>query len=1094
MVQKRSLLSIICKNYEKFLQLLNTKLIINTKLYCLGMDEHTLNDLLECSVCLERLDTSSKVLPCQHTFCRKCLEVIVSSRQELRCPECRVLVEVKIDDLPPNVLLMRILEGMKNAAAAKSQQQQQHNTHNSKSSADVRHITDCKQQQQTHYPLQQLQYIQQRQHHHSHSSPLPQQSQGQSVTVGINPSGSAQQLPQQQLAQQRRCMLPHAYALYDFESSEPSDLHFKKGDLVLLMRKIDTNWYVGQLNNGNGVISEGTFPINHVQVIVPLPSPQCVALYDFKMPPNEEQGCLTFKKGTVIHVLRRVDHNWAEGCIGSTIGIFPIAFVELNPLAKQVLEATYIVANIPASSSTLTLPACGTGKGTAPQASVAPHPPLSLLRNPPPMPVIDVNNSDSTTSSSSPSNSSSNATSPHSVNTTTTITSTNSPINASGGGSSASMPNSPNQSLPASPQHEISNNNVVTGSSSVRFRDKREKRHSLNALLSGSTLHSGLGAGTTLSILQSNRHSAEILSVQTDASASSEVENLQAVGGGQEAATTRCAAMPQSTFAREQQQQAQHQEPQIQTKPAEQRANVLKSSIVQQHVPQSLPWGYLALYPYKPRKNDELELKKGCVYIVTERCLDGWYKGKNWQDITGVFPGNYVTPLRSRDQQQLMHQWKYVPPQCSPNATPAPNVSLEVQAQVAMSSASQRIQSLHQPPDLPPRQVSGTLPISSVWTKPLGHTVEAFFNRYSKTHDNLKDHTGKEREVAKQKENTQMMLSNVAPSATVASSSTTSSAMQLMKRLAHIKSRSKSPSSVLARQQQKSPHSQLAHDKPNYDDSMQNNSKNVGVHVTQKNNSHINSVGTHGQLHPVHVRSGSCPSQLLQSLPLDLAVSTSAATSSTAMTQIQENAQKAPTHFSQQKHQQHMQQISTQAVGYGSQQMRGPKERPHLQNARQSIDAATLRSIYNTTVAQQQSVNAPKVASEQNQLVSTKNIIANHRKSQSLDAAAALSGMNTDCGGIVSGGNGGGVSLVAPCNITAAAVAASATTKSTQCSRESRFRCVVPYPPNSEIELELQVGDIIYVQRRQKNGWYKGTHARTNKTGLFPASFVEPDI
>lgn len=39
------------------------------------MDEVTLNDLLECSVCLERLDTSSKVLPCQHTFCRKCLEV-----------------------------------------------------------------------------------------------------------------------------------------------------------------------------------------------------------------------------------------------------------------------------------------------------------------------------------------------------------------------------------------------------------------------------------------------------------------------------------------------------------------------------------------------------------------------------------------------------------------------------------------------------------------------------------------------------------------------------------------------------------------------------------------------------------------------------------------------------------------------------------------------------------------------------------------------------------------------------------------------------------------------------------------------------------
>jgi len=75
-----------------------------------------LNDLLECSVCLERLDTSSKVLPCQHTFCKKCLEEIVSTHRELRCPECRVLVDAKVDDLPPNVLLMRILEGMRNAA------------------------------------------------------------------------------------------------------------------------------------------------------------------------------------------------------------------------------------------------------------------------------------------------------------------------------------------------------------------------------------------------------------------------------------------------------------------------------------------------------------------------------------------------------------------------------------------------------------------------------------------------------------------------------------------------------------------------------------------------------------------------------------------------------------------------------------------------------------------------------------------------------------------------------------------------------------------------------------------------------------------
>lgn len=76
------------------------------------MDTANLNELLECSVCLEQLDQTCKVLPCQHTFCRKCLEQIVERRKELRCPECRVLVEVDVKDLPVNIMLIRILEGL----------------------------------------------------------------------------------------------------------------------------------------------------------------------------------------------------------------------------------------------------------------------------------------------------------------------------------------------------------------------------------------------------------------------------------------------------------------------------------------------------------------------------------------------------------------------------------------------------------------------------------------------------------------------------------------------------------------------------------------------------------------------------------------------------------------------------------------------------------------------------------------------------------------------------------------------------------------------------------------------------------------------
>lgn len=114
-----------------------------------------------------------------------------------------------------------------------------------------------------------------------------------------------------------------------------SDLSFKKGDMIGLLRRIDVNWFVGECNG-----REGVFPVNYVQVLVPLPQPQCKALYDFKMGPNEEEGCLTFKKGAIINVLRRVDQNWAEGRIGDIIGIFPIQFVEMNSLAKYVIDAS----------------------------------------------------------------------------------------------------------------------------------------------------------------------------------------------------------------------------------------------------------------------------------------------------------------------------------------------------------------------------------------------------------------------------------------------------------------------------------------------------------------------------------------------------------------------------------------------------------------------------------------------------------------------------------------------------------------------------------------------------------------------------------
>jgi E3 ubiquitin-protein ligase SH3RF len=68
---------------------------------------------------------------------------------------------------------------------------------------------------------------------------------------------------------------------------------------------------------------------------------------------------------------------------------------------------------------------------------------------------------------------------------------------------------------------------------------------------------------------------------------------------------------------------------------------------VRSKIPIQLPAKHVSLYPYKPQKADELELKRGQLYMVTECCKDGWYKGTSLKtNCSGVFPGNYVTPAK----------------------------------------------------------------------------------------------------------------------------------------------------------------------------------------------------------------------------------------------------------------------------------------------------------------------------------------------------------------------------------------------------------------------------------------------------------------
>ncbi|XP_073932836.1 E3 ubiquitin-protein ligase SH3RF2 isoform X3 [Castor canadensis] len=250
------------------------------------MDDLTLLDLLECPVCFEKLDVTAKVLPCQHTFCKPCLQRIFKAHKELRCPECRTLVFCSIEALPANLLLVRLLDGVRSGHSS--------GRRGSLRRPGVLTAQDC-----------------------SKSRTSPRSLQASSFrlvpSVRIHMDG-----------------VPRAKALCNYRGQNPGDLRFNKGDVILLRRQLDENWYQGEINGVSGV-----FPASSVEVIkqLPQPPPLCRALYNFDLRDkhkSENKDCLTFLKDDIITVISRVDENWAEGKLGDKVGIFPILFVEVS--------------------------------------------------------------------------------------------------------------------------------------------------------------------------------------------------------------------------------------------------------------------------------------------------------------------------------------------------------------------------------------------------------------------------------------------------------------------------------------------------------------------------------------------------------------------------------------------------------------------------------------------------------------------------------------------------------------------------------------------------------------------------------------------
>ncbi|KAK3741049.1 hypothetical protein RRG08_005739 [Elysia crispata] len=941
------------------------------------MDEKQINELIECPVCLDRMDQTCKVLRCQHTFCRRCLDEILITKNELRCPECRALVTESLDALPTNILVMRILEGLKTKGV--------------------------------------------KPHSHSNGGRTP------AAPSRLAASSSFRREPLSHFS--RQGSQPCARALYNYDSDVPDDLIFKKGDIINLRRQIDENWFQGELS---GVV--GQFPANFVQVIVPLlQMPQCKALYDFDLKDEGEKDCLSFKKNETLTVIRRVDENWLEGRKGDKIGIFPIVFVELNDSAKTLVstKSNRSIQQQPAPSpstpstssatpvtmtNTSSFATIVTSSGTettnsapvTPQRSnLAPSGAESLSVRPS-IPELVVSHSSGsvaeipTTATEVVSQQAAAAEATESSPAASLTSSECSMVSASsspGEHLAVTVRSDGNQT--ALPTNAEASSEVMAASSDPSTQQasvttpmtdttaQQNKRHSYT--------HSSMSTPPPCSStqpsngIQQNRHSSEITlptGFGNVPSGTSSVSSAPVSIGEAEVVTldttdTHLKAAPTSP------KQKSSSSP---TTALLSDSNVDPSNTLTAPV-------YTALYCYRPQKDDELQLIKGDQYTVTEKCQDGWFKGACLRTgQAGVFPGNYVHLNRHTSAFKPVHPNILNIRAKGPHTpSPAHHAHEATSSAVAVGGGDGG----QGPPPLLPRVAK----LGGQAQRSKSPSVPAPLRS----------------------------LSHPASSSMMGTSSS---------------SRFHHPSPFLP---SSSPSSHLA-----------------GISLSSKPSVPPSTSPGHHALHwssqPM-LSLSSIAAQPMPSLasvaaqPMPSLGSMASMLASSTMTPPP-NVVMPPSHHTaapQEKEKKEKKEKEKKGLGklFGGKVKKN--KTPHPEPADNS---STMAVLCFDNVAHVRSGSFPaessSTAGEMSSLLST----SHSRKASSFDA------------------------------VNTAIPPVPAKPRQKPAYRE-RYCCVVPYPPQTEHELSLELGDIIHVHRKRDDGWYKGTQERTGRTGLFPGSFVE---
>uniref|UniRef100_UPI00398E45CD uncharacterized protein isoform X2 n=1 Tax=Pristiophorus japonicus TaxID=55135 RepID=UPI00398E45CD len=134
---------------------------------------------------------------------------------------------------------------------------------------------------------------------------------------------------------------------YDFHGQTSKELPVRKGDIIIIHRQRDHNWYEGECNGNSGLL-----PICYVEPVSELQIHKqemldelAIAQFRFAALTNIE---LPLEKNQTVVLLRRIDENWYEGKYPGTNrkGIFPVTYVKVigkppdEPLCHQDLPTS----------------------------------------------------------------------------------------------------------------------------------------------------------------------------------------------------------------------------------------------------------------------------------------------------------------------------------------------------------------------------------------------------------------------------------------------------------------------------------------------------------------------------------------------------------------------------------------------------------------------------------------------------------------------------------------------------------------------------------------------------------------------------------